>query len=136
MHLVRYLPLILLAAGAALIVDAVLRGSAHAALIFIVPVLTGGSSEFLVGVLLLFLGLLAFPAVSLSASMWSASEEPAAGGPTSSGGTGGVVLIGPVPIFFGEWGEMRRRTYWWWVAVASVLFAALLVVWVWLALAG
>jgi uncharacterized protein (TIGR00304 family) len=136
MEVARYVPLVLLAVGAALIVDAVLRGSAHAALILIVPVLTGGSVEFLFGVLLLFLGLLSLPALTLMQGLHATEPGEAPEGGARPSGSGGVVLIGPVPIFFGEWGEMRRRTYWWWVAVASVLFAALLVVWVCLALGG
>ena len=136
MSAVRFLPLVLLALGAALIVDAVLRGSAHAALILIVPVLTGGSLEFLVGVVLLFIGLLSLPLLSLASAMESEEEVEPSGGKPASTGSGGVVLIGPVPIFFGEWAGMRGKAYWWWVAVASFLCAAFLVAWVWFSLAG
>ena len=132
----RFVPLLLLLAGAVLIVDAVVRGAAHASLVLIVPVLTGSSGEFLLGVLLVFLGLLSVPFLLLSIGGWE-ELPPSAGTPSSEhSGAGGVILIGPVPIFFGEWAGLRRRAYLWWVAVASLLFAVLLVAWVWLELRG
>ena len=127
----RFLPIVALAAGTALLVDAIARGTAHASLVLIVPVITGTSGEFLVGVLLVFVGLVLLPLLGAGettvATRWTDPAEPGSGRLAS----GGVVFVGPVPIFFGEWGKAVRRTYWWWVALASLLLSVALVAWLW-----
>ena len=121
----------LLALGASLIVDSVLRGHANAAIVIVFPVLSGTSPEFLVGALLLFVGLLTAPLLAIGALVEPASAD----GPDSTSeparACGGVILIGPVPIFFGGWRRATRRTYWWWVAAATLFFLVVLVAWVW-----
>lgn len=124
----RWLPVVLLGLAAVLLGDALLRGSAHAALVLVVPVLTGSSAEFLVGVLLLIVGFLSLP---LLVSGTYADERETGSADTEAPRHGGVVLIGPVPIFFGEWRGMSRRAYLWWAALGSVLFVVLLVAALW-----
>jgi uncharacterized membrane protein len=86
---------LLLATGVAAVVGALLTGGAGAAIVVVVPVVFGSSLLFLAGVLLLIAGLFtllfAFGGV-----------EPAAvtSGPRT--GSGGLLLVGPVPIFWGS----------------------------------
>lgn len=104
----------LLGMGLGMIYEAVASGEAHFALFVIVPVVYGsslflalGSFLFLGGILLLFL--------SLTGSASWESEEPVARHPSantdareggaskeSQGSLGGFLLIGPVPIAFGN----------------------------------
>jgi len=118
-----YASVLALLSGAALIVDSLLRGTAQASIILIVPVLSGNSPEFLIGTLLGFLGLVGV-FVTWGTTDLEAPPEPGPG----ARGAGGVVLIGPVPIFFGEWKAMGRRGFWGWVvagAIATALLALL-----------
>jgi uncharacterized membrane protein len=122
-----WIPVVLLVAGVVLIVDAVLRGTASVALIAIVPVVSGSSTEFLVGVVLLLVGFLSLPLAFLSLDPGpspGAVVDPRARGETPTAEVGGLILVGPVPIFFGSWKDVSFRTK---VAVA-VVGAALLVV--------
>jgi len=105
------LPIALLVAGAGLVAWAVALGEATVGIAVVVPFVTGGSWRFLTGVLLLVGGFLTLPFAWMS----SDEEEPpgpapaAAGAPGPSGGTGGLLLVGPVPIFFGAWRGVSRR---------------------------
>jgi len=132
-RLVRWLPVVLLGLAAVLIGDALVRGSAHAALVLVVPVLTGSSAEFLLGVLLLFVGFLSLPFLLSGPGL---DEPTPRTGPAEPPAHGGVILIGPVPIFFGEWRGMSRRAYLWWAALGSVLFVVLLVAALWFVARG
>jgi uncharacterized protein (TIGR00304 family) len=115
-----WVPVVLLAAGIVLVVDAVVRGTASVALVAIVPVISGSSAEFLVGVVLLLAGFLALPLAFFS---WAEPNDATLPhdarfhGETPTEEVGGVLLVGPVPIFFGSWKEVSLRTK---VAVAVV----------------
>jgi uncharacterized protein (TIGR00304 family) len=124
-----YLALIVLVLGVGLIVDALVRGSAQASIIIIVPVLSGNSPEFLLGTLLMCVGLLAVFLTSSDIELDDRSASPDGAASRS----GGVVLVGPVPIFFGEWRQMGQRGVWGWIAAGAIATAvlALLFVWVW-----
>ena len=126
----------LLVGGAALVVDAIVRGSARVALVVIVPVVVGGSAEFVAGVGLIALGLVVLPLAlaygPISAPPGEAESPPLP--PERPGGSAfsGLVLIGPVPILFGSATRAPR-----WVRIALVLVGGavfvLLVVAGWLA---
>ncbi|MGP8071515.1 MAG: TIGR00304 family membrane protein [Thermoplasmata archaeon] len=104
-------PCLLLLAGAGLLVDAVLQGGASVALVVVVPVVFGGSVEFFLGVLLLFLGLVTLPwALGLSFDVETEESSTALRDRAPSAEVGGLILIGPVPIFFGRWRSVSRRT--------------------------
>ena len=116
-----------LIAGAALLVDATLHGRASLSLVVIVPVLSGGSAEFLLGVALLLVGVFLLPL-----AFWGPAENPPVVAPTEGAEAaapepetvgGGVVLIGPVPLFFGSWKNASRRTR----LLAAIAGAAVLV---------
>ena len=93
---------------------------------------SGGSAEFLLGVVALVAGFLLVPLLS-----WGDTgiEEPEASEPltspaapsSASATTGGLVLVGPVPIFFGSWRNVSTRTRLW-VAIAGALVLVLFVV--------
>ena len=55
------LGVVLLGVGVALIADTVLRGGATVSLVLIIPVVSGGSAEFLLGVVALVAGFLLLP---------------------------------------------------------------------------
>lgn len=120
-------PLALIAGGIALVAWAVASGEATLYLLVVVPVITGSSPALLGGVALVLAGFLTLP--------WAFRPDaedppPAANGTRTRGAAsspsiagGGVILIGPVPIFFGA-GRPRG----WWVYVLAALGGALLLV--------
>jgi uncharacterized protein (TIGR00304 family) len=115
-----------LVAGAVLLGDAVLFGRASLSLVLIVPVFSGSSIEFLLGVVLLILGFLLLPwafVEPLEEERLPTAEAPPAT-PSNSGATGGgLVLIGPLPIFFGAWKNVSPR-----VRILAALVGAVLLI--------
>jgi len=113
-----------LVAGVALIALSVAEGGASVGLVVVVPVVSGSSLLFLVGVLLLIVGFFALPFAL--AARWE--EEPPLPSPPSparaerEGGVGGFVLIGPFPVVFGTWKGVSRRTRWLLALGGAVLF--------------
>ncbi len=123
-----WIPVVLLAAGVVLVVDAVVRGAASVALVAIIPVISGSSVEFLGGVVLLLVGFLSVPLAlfSFEHDLGSGTSiDPRARGETPTAEIGGVLLVGPFPIFFGSWKDVSLRTK---VAVGVVGAAVLVVV--------
>jgi uncharacterized membrane protein len=49
---------------------------------------------------------------------------------SADAGAGGVVLIGPVPIFFGSWRGANRRTKWLVAAIGGAVLILFVVAWV------
>ena len=124
----------LLLAGIALIAVSVARGGARVALVVVFPVVFGSSLAFLAGVLLLFVGFLTLPFAWATGDeefspTSTAAERPSA--PGSSGGVGGFVLVGPVPIVFGSWKGVSRHTRWALAAAGAVLLTAVVVAFLW-----
>ena len=114
--------------GVALIADAVLRGGAEVSLVVIVPVVSGQSAEFLLGIVCVFAGFLTLPWLLFDRVPLASPPEERAAEPTSPSlrpptqvGGGGLVLIGPVPILFGGWRNVSRRTRWWLVVAGGVI---------------
>jgi uncharacterized membrane protein len=95
---------ILLGAGAILIAVAALTGGAHAVLVLIFPVVYGDAPLFVLGILLIVTGVFALPFAFGAGT----SREPAAA-PTGPVTSGGVVLVGPIPIFWGSASGASRR---------------------------
>jgi uncharacterized membrane protein len=130
----RFLGPTCLAAGVILLIEAVRTGGARLFLFLIFPVLSGSSVVFGLAVVFLVIGLFLLPFVFVDGEP---SEIPASGtvpaGPSSTheeGGAGGLVLIGPVPIFFGSWRRRPPISYRWAVLIGVVL-AVLAILWVW-----
>ncbi|MCI4372633.1 MAG: DUF131 domain-containing protein [Thermoplasmata archaeon] len=129
-----WVPALILGIGIALIADAVVRGSASVALLAIFPVVSGNSTEFLLGVVLLLVGFLTLPFAFFS--FHEMSDAPPIGaaplrGETPTGEVGGLVLIGPVPIFFGSWKSVSSRTKWAVALVGGLLLVGLVLVAFW-----
>lgn len=131
------MPIVLWALGVALIADSVIRGSARVSLVVVVPVVSGQSIEFLLGVVAVFAGFLTLPWLFLLEEERPGRSPEAPGAaptppplPSSSHvGGGGLILIGPVPILFGGWRTVSRRTRWWLaIAGAAIVVAFLMVV--------
>lgn len=120
------MPWVLLLSGAGLVGGAVASGSARVALFLVVPVVTGGSLLFLVGVLLLVLGFLSVPLAYAAEPRPEPTLPPEAAAPTP-GRSGGVVLIGPFPFFFGSFRSAPRWVRWT-AALAGAAFVVLFVV--------
>jgi uncharacterized membrane protein len=119
-------PSSLLVVGASLVALAALQGGAELAIVVIVPVIVGRSLEFVAGVLLLVAGIFTLPLAFEPDEADDAPTTPRAA-PPASGGAGGLVLVGPVPIFFGTWKGASSRA-WILAAVAgAVLFVAAVV---------
>ena len=111
----------LLVAGAFLVVYAALEGGAEVAVVIVIPVIFGRSWEFGVGVLLLLAGFFSLP-LAFDPEVEPEPSAPGARLP-DSGRTGGLVLIGPVPIFFGSWRGVSTRTR----VIAAIVGTAVLV---------
>ena len=116
-------PAVLLGAGAVLVAVAALQGGAELAIVLVVPVIFGRSLEFVGGVFLLVAGVFTLP---LAFEPAGEAEPAAPGSPPSraSGGSGGLLLIGPFPIFFGSWKGVSPRTR----VIAAVVGGGALVV--------
>ncbi|MCI4332405.1 MAG: hypothetical protein L3K01_01545 [Thermoplasmata archaeon] len=114
--------------GVALVVAAVATGAAHLELVVFVPVFVGGASAlFLGGVLAIFLGLVLLP---LAFGMEFALEPLGVDGPEGApprSGSGGVVLVGPLPLFFGSWKSPSRISWWIAAGVGAAMVVAVLV---------
>lgn len=104
---------LLLGGGVAAIAFSVLQGGAKAGVFVVFPFVIGSSPLLAVGVVLLFVGFLALSLVGLADS--AAAEErrapargtgasPVSGNAPSGSSTsyGGFLLIGPVPVVFGN----------------------------------
>ena len=120
-------------AAFALLADSVRRGEAHVSLVVIVPVISGQSGEFLLGILLLVAGFLTLPWLLFETQGPEDFPEERAEGPSppvrrgpNTVGGGGLLLIGPVPILFGGWRHVSRRTRWWLALAGGVLVVAFL----------
>jgi len=120
-----------LALGVGLIVASLLAGGSRLYLVLlIIPVLSGNSVPFLAGVLLTFLGFFGFLASFAGEATGAGLDEDGTtehveGGARSA--AGGVLLIGPIPIFFGAAKPAQRRYYLLALLAAVVLFAGVLV---------
>lgn len=125
----------LLVLGALLVGYAVATGGAHLYLVLIFPVVAGTSPLFAVGVLLLIAGIFLLP------FLWAAGFEepsPSTGGVPPSATppvgpksrSGGILFVGPVPVFLGGWRENPPISYRWAVVAGAALFlVALLILW-------
>jgi uncharacterized membrane protein len=118
--------------GLACVVLAVATHAAQVALLFFVPVVTGSSSSFLIGGGFIFVGLFLMAAgggprsYGLDHAPGSDPNGPAPGPRTTPAVSGGVILIGPVPIFFGSWSPARRRAYY---AVVGLALTGFVLLW-------
>ncbi len=143
MRALGVLPIVLLAAGAGLVALAVLTGGAAVGVVLIVPFVVGRSIDLGLGVLLLIVGFLTLPLVFLGSGA-ALEEEPDprpssgprrgtagnSGGGTavgSEGGSGGIIIVGPIPILFGSWRNVSPRTRTLIAAAAAAVFVAVVV---------
>lgn len=123
-----------LVAGMALLAYALRIGAARIYLILVIPVFTGSTGLFLLATALLVAGVFLLPLSLVDGGGPDRREEPGAavGPPAVQGSTsaGGVVLFGPVPVFFGSWRKTSPISYRWAVVVGVLLaVVALLVFW-------
>jgi uncharacterized membrane protein len=133
---------VLLATGAVLVAVSVVQGGASVALFGFIPVVSGSSGLFLLGVALLFVGFLSVPfawAAGESGPAPTLREEVPEPPPSKSsvpasrsGGFGGLVLIGPVPILFGSWKGVSSQVRWALAIVGAVIFTVAVVAVLWL----
>ncbi|MCI4343060.1 MAG: hypothetical protein L3J92_02960 [Thermoplasmata archaeon] len=128
MRAASLLPIVLAVSGIAVIADAVVRGSASVALVVVFPVVYGNDAEFLLGVVLLVGAFLTLP-LAFGASV--EVREPVGAshhGEAPSTEAVGLVLIGPVPIFFGGWRALSWKVKAAVAAVGAVLVVGLMLV--------
>ena len=94
--------------GIALVAAAVVTGEADVSLVLIIPVFSGSSALFLLGVLLIvasfIVGFVLVATGSVEVEPSQGAQETASPMSTGSRRTeyGGVVLVGPIPIAFGS----------------------------------
>lgn len=129
MRAAGYLALAAIVAGVALVVDAVAEGRALVSLVVVIPVVSGSSAEFLLGVALLAGGLFSLPwslAGGLPATATPSREKADSG---AGAATGGIILVGPVPLLFGTWRNVPARTRWILALVGAALLVLLAIGW-------
>src|SRR5215469_3676687 len=95
------LPLLLFVTAAACLVAAVVTGGARAGLLLIFPFIAGSSWLVALGTLLAFAAIFSAVLVAPGAQYVPEVARPT-GAPPSESTSGGLVLIGPFPIFFGR----------------------------------
>lgn len=122
------LPVVLFLAGGALIAVAALTGGASGGFVVIVPFLVGNSAAFVLGILLCIAGFFTLPLL-VSAD----DDDGITPGSTPPGGRlsterGGVLIVGPVPIFFGSWRRLSTRARALVSAIAIALFVLVVLV--------
>jgi uncharacterized membrane protein len=133
MHaLVRALGPAALIAGVALLVETLATGAAHLTLVVVVPVFTGSTPLFGLAAVLLVVGLFSLPLLFAgpdeTATVSVVSDAPTP--PRAGGGTGGLVLLGPVPIFWGAWRQNPPISYRWAIFVGAILLVvAIFLLW-------
>jgi uncharacterized membrane protein len=128
----RFLGPVSIVIGVVLLGEAVSTGGARLYLFLIIPVLTGTSAIFGASVIFLVLGFFLLPFAFAGEEPPEPPEQrPSQGSPTSEeAGSGGMVLLGPVPIFFGTWRQNPPISYRWAVLLGVVLAAvAILLLW-------
>ncbi len=102
------LGVLILIAGAALISKEVVTGNASVGLAFIVPIITGSGLQFLFGMLCIFVGIItvvmgmAGEHHVIDGREFESPDAKNKGNGRSKVRTGGVLLIGPLPISFGS----------------------------------
>jgi uncharacterized membrane protein len=119
-------PVALLVGGAALVAFSLEQGGASLAIVVVVPVLYGRSLEFVAGALVLVAGLFTLPLAFEPAVPSAAAGGSAAGGEVGAG-SGGVILLGPVPIVFGTWKGISSRTRRWLAILGGAVLVAAVV---------
>lgn len=130
----RFVGPALLAVGGFLLAYSLLSGSARLYLVLFVPVITGTTPLFGVSVAVLAAGFLTLP---LRFSEGTGDEAATGPEPTrvrpadaTEDRSGGLILLGPVPIFFGAWRRRSPIGYRWAVVLGAALVAvAVLVLW-------
>ncbi len=114
-----------LVAGLVLLGYSLRTGAATLYLVVVVPVVSGSGPGFYLATVLLVLGILLLPLSFAAVRATSEDEESTSAAPPSAGG---VLLVGPVPIFFGSWRKNPPISYRWAVALGIVLVAVVLLV--------
>ena len=138
MRATRWVGPALLVASVLSIAGAIRTGGARLFLVLFIPVVAGSGLLLLLGVVLLLSGLFLLPF-----SFVRDAEEHAPGEPhpplrpgeasperTSAAAGGGLLLIGPVPVFFGSWRGRPPYGYGWAIVLGVVLVLVAVVLFV------
>ncbi len=123
-----------LAIGGGLLGEALATGGARLYLLLIVPVVSGTSLAFVLSVVFLAAGFLLLPFAFVqeppAEAAATAPAPPGSSASTGEGGSGGLILVGPIPIFFGTWRRNPPISYRWAILVGVVLaIVAVLLLW-------
>ena len=130
----RALGPVALVAGVGLLVESLLTGGARLYLFLVIPVITGTSALFALAVGLIVVGVFFLPFLFVGDEEPNAVPAPLPTSPIHAtegdGAAGGVVFVGPVPIFFGGWRKNPPVAYRWAFVLGLVLVVvAFLVLW-------
>ncbi|MGC2290221.1 MAG: DUF131 domain-containing protein [Thermoplasmata archaeon] len=132
--LVRALGPVGLGVGGALLAESLATGAARISLLGVVPVISGTTPLFGLSVGFLVAGFFFLPLLFAGGDLpeapttGTAPPDPVPG--SAEGGSGGVILLGPIPIFFGAWRRNPPISYRWavFLGVALAFVAGL---WLW-----
>jgi uncharacterized membrane protein len=132
MRVLRAVGVALVLLGIGSISISLASGSSHLYLLLVIPVVTGSSAWFLGGTASLLIGLILFavgyPADRSEGGGPDGGDEESPDRDRAGSSGGGVVLIGPIPIFFGGARQFADRYYWLALGAGAATFAAVLVV--------
>lgn len=119
MRPIAFVPVALFVAGGALIALAVVSGGATFGLLVIFPFVVGRSLDLAGGILLVAVGFFTLP-LAVGDEADAEAADASLPRPTPSGGSGGILIVGPVPILFGRWKQISPRArLFLWIGVAA-----------------
>lgn len=105
----------LLLVGVGLVVLSIVSGSARWYFFVFIPIVAGNSALLVLGAILIFLGIAFLPTAFRRGDGEDipGPRDPNSPGTTPSGSrsSGGLLLVGPVPIFWGDWKNAPRWAY-------------------------
>jgi len=130
----RALGPVCLVIGATLLVETLATGGARLYLLVFIPVVTGTTPLFGISVVFIVAGFLLLPFLFVGDDAHAAPTappvSPSSNAPPSEGGSGGLILVGPIPIFFGAWRRNPPIPYRWALVLGVVLaLVAVLLLW-------
>jgi uncharacterized membrane protein len=103
-----------LAVGVGLIGLALVRGEATVGVFVVLPFVAGSSVPLVLGVASLFAAFLTLPLAVGTGPETRAPSPPGGGAERTGSSWGGVVVLGPVPLFFGRYRSVPK-----WVRYAA-----------------
>ncbi len=121
------IPLLIFLLGVLLVVVGVLEGDVELALFFVIPVIYGTGIYLIGGIFLIMLSFILFFFLSFNVApasgkrSYDGAYKGRRKGPKRESKYGGVIFIGPIPIFFGKDMSTTKKMMWLGLVIALIL---------------